>query len=201
MNRINHKNNKRAVLKMPSTRATNIQKGSISKCYNFTIMRNIITILGFLIIFHTSLPAQKSEYNSLKQMRWLTGHWKGMYNGAPFYESWIWVNDSLMVNLSIEINEKDTIVKENGFNRLRQGKIIHGSTNAVWQLTELTDSKMVFANDTLKYANRIIWSHSANDHWLTEIHNPGGRVINYDLERVPWLERFVVNFINKNKKN
>jgi hypothetical protein len=56
---------------------------------------------------------------------------------------------------------------------------------------------MIFVNDTLKYANRIIWSHSANDHWLTEIHNPAG-IIHYDLERVAWLNNAVNKFIKKN---
>ena len=164
-------------------------------------MKNILTAVVCLFILSTNSHSQKSGYSSLKQMRWMAGHWKGMYNGAPFYESWIWVNDSLMVNLAIEIKGKDTVVKENGFIRLRQGNIIHGGTNASWRLTELTDAKMTFANDTLKYANQIIWSHSSNDHWLAEIHNPGGKIINYDLERVPWLERTVTNFINRNKRN
>ena len=77
-------------------------------------------------------------------MDWLAGHWKGMYNGGPFYESWIKVNDSVMVNLAIEIKNADTLVKENGFIRLQGGNIIHGGTDASWQLTELTDSKMIF---------------------------------------------------------
>ena len=89
-----------------------------------------------------------------------------MYNGAPFYEAWVSVNDSLMVNLSIEIKNNDTVVKEHGFIRIKNGGIIHGSTNATWVLTKLNDAEMVFENDTLKFANKIIWSHSVNGHWL-----------------------------------
>lgn len=129
-------------------------------------------------------------------MKWLAGHWKGMYNGAPFYESWVWAHDSLMVNLAIEIKGGDTTIKENGFIRLKNGKITHVGTDATWQLAKLSDTEMIFVNDTLKFANRITWSHSANDHWLTEIHNPKG-IIHYDLERVPWLNNAVNRFINK----
>ena len=58
---------------------------------------------------------------------------------------------------------------------------------------------MVFENDTLKFAYRISWSHSSNDHWLTEIQNPTG-VIHYDLVRTPWLNDVVNRFISRAKK-
>ena len=157
-------------------------------------MKNILIILSCFLFLATN--AQKSNYRSLKQIQWLGGNWKGMYNGAPFYEAWVIVNDSLMVNLAIEIKNNDTVVKENGFIRIKNGDIIHGGTNATWLLTKLNDREMVFENDTLKFANKIIWSHSANDHWLAEIHNPRG-IINYDLERVAGLNKAVNRFIKK----
>ena len=83
-------------------------------------MKKINTILFCLLVVGFVSSAQQNKYRSLKQMKWLAGHWKGMYKGAPFYESWIMVNDSLMVNLSIEIKNKDTLVKENGFTLLSE---------------------------------------------------------------------------------
>ena len=160
-------------------------------------MRKIVITLVCLFPFHLASFSQYNNYSSLKQMKWMSGNWKGMFNGAPFYEAWIYVNDTLMVNLSIEIKNNDTLVKEQGFISSRKGKIIHGGTNATCQLSKLNDTEMIFVNDTLKYANRIIWSHSKDDHWLTEIHNPGGKVINYDLVRVPWLAKAVNKFINR----
>ena len=163
-------------------------------------MRNTFMSLFVVLFMSIITHGQKNNHPSLKQMEWMAGYWKGMYNGAPFYEAWIYVHDSLMVNFSIEIKNTDTVVKENGLIRLQRGIIMHGGADANWRLTELTGSKMVFENDTLKYANKIIWSHSANDHWLTEIHNPR-RVINYDLERVPWLKVTVDNFIKRAKRS
>jgi len=161
-------------------------------------MKKIITILCCFLLPGFMSHAQTKHYGPIKQMNWLAGSWKGMYQGAPFYESWILVNDSLLVNLSIEIKNNDTLVKEHGFIRLQNGNIIHGSPNAIWELTKLSDTEMIFENDTLKFANRIIWSHSPNDHWITVIHNPSG-IINYDLERVPWLDEAVKRFIRKLK--
>ncbi len=157
-------------------------------------MKNILII--FSCVLSLTANGQQGNYKSLKQIKWLAGNWKGVYNGAPFYEAWVSINDSLMVNLSIEIKNNDTVVKEHGFIQIKNGNIIHGSTNATWALTKLNDTEMVFENDTLKFANKIIWSHSANDHWLAEIHNPRG-IINYDLERVAWLNKTVNRFIKK----
>ena len=161
-------------------------------------MRNIFIAFVFILGLNFASFGQKTNYQSLKQMGWLAGYWQGTYKDAPFYEAWIKVHDSLIVNLAIEIKNNDTTVKESGFIRLQNGNIIHGSTNATWQLTELTDTKMVFENSTINYATKIIWSHSSTDHWLTDIHGSSG-IIHYDLVRVPWLKATVDNFIRKAK--
>ena len=142
-----------------------------------------------------SLTSCKAQ-GSVKDIAWLEGNWKGTYNNAPFYEAWRKATDSVMVNFTIEIKGNDTIVKENGAIRLMKLNRDFIGRDASWKLESLSGDKIVLKNDTLKYANRIIWSHSPNDHWLTEIHNPKG-VIHYDLERVPWLEEVVNRFIRK----
>jgi hypothetical protein len=133
---------------------------------------------------------------SVKDIAWLEGSWKGMYNNAPFYEAWRKVTDSMMVNLTIEIKGTDTIVKENGALRLMKKNRCFVGKDASWEIESLSADKIVLKNDTLKYANRIIWSHSLNDHWQTEIHNPKA-IIKYDLERMAWLDDFVNRFIRK----
>jgi hypothetical protein len=139
----------------------------------------------------------KTGKASVKDIEWLQGSWMGQYNNAPFYEAWRKFTDSVMVNFTIQIKGTDTIVKENGAIRLMKQKPGFAGMDASWELESLSGDKIVLKNDTLKYANRIIWSHSPNDHWLTEIHNPGGRIFKYDLERVPWLEEVVNRFIRK----
>ena len=134
---------------------------------------------------------------SAKDLAWLEGSWKGIYKDAPFYEAWRKATDSVMVNFTIEVKGTDTIVKENGAIRLMKMNRGYVSTNASWDIESLSADKIVLKNDTLKYANRIIWSHSSNDHWLTEIHNPGGVIIKYDLERVKWPEEVVNKFIRR----
>ena len=162
-------------------------------------MKNILLTCFLLAATSIDSFGQKNNYQSLKQMDWLAGYWQGTYQGGPFYEAWIKVNDSLFVNLGIEIKNNDTLVKENGFIRLQNGNITHGGGKDTWQLAELTDTKMVFENGALNYANKITWSHSTNDHWLTEIHNPKS-IINYELVRIAWLKQVVDDFIRKAKR-
>jgi hypothetical protein len=148
----------------------------------------ILLITAFT--FTTSCLAQ----GSAKDLAWLEGSWKGMYNNAPFYEAWRKATYSVLVNFTIEIKGTDTVVKENGAIRLMKRFQDFAGRDASWSIDMLTSDKIVLRNDTLQYANRIIWSHSTADHWLTEIHNPKG-IIRYDLERVPWLEDVVNRFI------
>ena len=65
-----------------------------------------------------------------------------------------------------------------------------------WKLIDVTDTSIVLGNDTLKYANKITWSRSRDDHWLAVIENPKN-VIRYDLVRVGWLDKYVDGFIAK----
>ena len=155
-----------------------------------------ILFVTFVLFFGSaySQPAT-TAVKATPKLDWLVGSWQGTYKDAPFYESWRKVNDSVYVNFTIEIKGTDTIVKENGGILLTP--VFRGflgkTTN--WELVSLTEDKIVLKNDTSKYANRITWSHSADDHWLTEIINPGGNTINYDMQKVPWLEPATDKFI------
>ena len=138
---------------------------------------------------------QKEKITSLNQVEWLLGDWQGTYKGGPFYESWRKANDSTMVNFIIDVNPADTVVKESAMIGLRNGELIHrGDDGSTWETVKLTDTEMIFKNDTVEYANRLIWKHSENDHWLAEIQSPKGNV-NYDLERVAWTGPVVDAFI------
>ena len=157
-------------------------------------MRICISI-ALCLLYSFTACAQKAE-TSLAKLDWLAGNWKGMYKGAPFYEAWRKVNDTVMVNFAIEIKVNDTLVKEQGFIALKQGRILHGNKETTWDLDWLDKNSVVFKNDLLKYANKITWTHSKNDHWLAEIKNPGG-ILNYDLERIAWLDKAIDSFISQ----
>lgn len=155
--------------------------------------RLFLTFIGIISIL--LLEAQKiSPHVSAKDLSWLNGGWVGQYNNAPFYEGWRTVNDSILVNFTIEIKGSDTIVKENGALRLMQNRLDFVSKDATWKIDALSSKEIILRNDTIKYANRITWSHSSTDHWLTEIQNPSG-VIRYDLVRVAWIDTVIDRYV------
>lgn len=122
------------------------------------------------------------------------GAWQGTYQNKPFYEAWKKKNDSALVNFSIEVTTTDTIIKEHGVIETTSKGTFHRGADAQWNLIDVSNTSIVLGNDTLKYANKITWSHSKDDHWLAVMQNPKS-VIRYDLVRVEWLDKYVDDFI------
>jgi pimeloyl-ACP methyl ester carboxylesterase len=128
-------------------------------------------------------------------MDWLIGSWQGTYNARPFYEAWHKLNDSTLLNFTIEIKNGDTLIQENGIIRVGRNESYYRSRDGQWSVLEANDTGMLLSNDTLKVANRILWSHTKNDHWFTEIKNQQNTVT-YDLTRVKWLNQRVGDYIS-----
>ena len=126
----------------------------------------------------------------MQKLQWLEGSWKGVAGDKPFYEAWRVVNDSVLVNFAITINGKDTLVKESGVLRLRQGHILSGQAPTLWRATRLMPNELVLRNDTLRFSNTIIWLHTKDDHWFTILEHPKSTVY-YDMTRDPVLDKKV----------
>lgn len=157
----------------------------------------IYVALGFLIGFSSRAQIVVSRQD-MNKMNWLVGSWKGMASNKPFYEAWRKVNDSVMVNFSIEIKEKDTVVKESDGLFLKGSNAFLGNKPSQWKLTRLTTNEIVLENDTLKFSNRIIWLHTVDDHWFTILQHPR-QTVYYDIIRLPALDAVVDRFIEKSK--
>ena len=132
----------------------------------------------------------------IQQLKWLTGSWKGMNGDKPFYEAWRLVNDSVLINLEIEIKNGDTIIKEsNGLLLIEQG-IYLGQKPTQWKATRITPNEIVLKNDSLPYSNTIIWLHTKDDHWFAILEHPKSTIY-YDLIRQPAIDRKVEEWIGK----
>ena len=152
----------------------------------------LIASIIFLAI--TSSGDAQNKTHSLQKAEWLVGSWQGTYNGQPFYEAWRKLNDATMLNFTIEIKGKDTVINENAIIRVSKNDSFYRTKEASWNLVELGDSVMVLGNDSLKFANRIRWSRSPGDHWIAIIENPKS-TISYDLVRIPWMDRLIDKYL------
>jgi hypothetical protein len=160
-----------------------------------TTMKTRLLLSSFILTLVLNACAQKANpANPVAKMGWLVGTWQGTYKGQPFYEAWKKKNDSTLVNFTIEVTQRDTIIKEHGAIVATSKGTLHRGVDAQWKLIDVNDTLIVLGNDTLKFANRITWSHSKNDHWLVVIQNPKN-VVEYDLVRVDWLDKYVDRFI------
>jgi hypothetical protein len=152
----------------------------------------------FLFAFLLCLQLKSfAQDDPVKKASWLVGTWKGMYNGAPFYETWRMQNDSL-VNYTIEVKNNDTVVTRQTSLRSFGGKTIFGKKGD-WLLKRITGNEIVLENDTSKYSNRIIYLHLANDHWFTILEHPGSTMY-YDMEKIREFDLRIDRFIDKKYK-
>jgi hypothetical protein len=155
-------------------------------------MTRLICFISFLLALN-SASAQKDE-PLVNRMSWLVGTWKGMYNGQPFYEAWRKAGDNVLVNFTIEIKGKDTVVKEGTAIVANGNKVVFGTAPNQWTLKRLMGNEIMFENDTMRYSNRIIWFHTPDDHWLTILQHPKSTMY-YDMIKQPQLEAVVDRFI------
>lgn len=152
-------------------------------------------LIAILLLVSCSTTAGISERNKIRsdffRINLLQGTWKGYHNGQPFYESWKFVNDSLLANYEIIIGKNDTAIKEGSHFRIINNEIILGDPHKTfWKADSISSRYIRVRNDTLKSSKIIIWKHSDNDHWLTL--NLNG-TIRYDMTRLPSLDSAVKN--------
>ncbi len=161
-------------------------------------MKTRLTILLLVLTFY--VQAQNSiDSNQISKLTWLTGSWKGMYNGKPFYESWRKFSDKVLVNFSIDIKDKDTVVKEETAIVFTGSKTIFGKKGE-WVLKRVMSNEMMFECDTCKFSNRIIFLRTNDDHWFTILQHPKSTMY-YDMVRIKELDAIVDKFISDAKKN
>ncbi|HUR10909.1 MAG TPA: hypothetical protein VM012_06045 [Flavitalea sp.] len=159
-------------------------------------LSNIFFLLIAFVQTSAQLPA---SIPSASKIKWLVGSWKGVSNNIPFYEAWRGVNDSTLVNFSIEIKNRDTIVRMADHLIFRNNTFFLGKLPNQWKGLRLTDTEIVLANDSLKFSNRIIWLHTKDDHWFTILEHPA-RTVYYDLTRIPELEKHVDKIFLQSKQ-
>jgi pimeloyl-ACP methyl ester carboxylesterase len=140
-----------------------------------------------------------NEFPTTNKVEWLIGNWEGTYNAKPFYEAWRKLDDSTLINFTVDVTANDTIVKENGMLRTgKKGSFFRDRTSQ-WKVVRLTATTIELGNDVTKPAGRIYWSRTQQDHWLTLIKNPFGDV-KYDLTRIDWLETPVNRYVSNTGK-
>ena len=157
-------------------------------------MKRALLFFPLLMMIISCYSQNQVSVKDFKKMKWLIGSWKGSVAQDFFYEAWRPFNDSVLVNFKIEIKNGDTSIRESGALYFKDKELLYGNRTVSWKLVRLTDNEIVLKNDSLPYSNTIIWVYNGNNHWLAILENPDSTVY-YDLEKIPWLDKKIDEFI------
>ena len=159
-------------------------------------MKRTLLFISLLMTIISCYSQNKVSGKDFKKMEWLIGSWRGSVAQDFFYEAWRPFNDSVLVNFKIEIKNDDTSIKESGALYFKGNELVYGNRSVSWKLARLTENEIVLKNDSLSYSNTIIWLHNGNNHWLAILENPDSTIY-YDLEKIPWLDKKIDEFIRE----
>lgn len=122
------------------------------------------------------------------QFRWISGKWKGEYDGRTVIEQWSWEKHRFE-GTSIEIEKGDTVLNETLFLEEHAG---HSSYIAV--LTErdpilfsgshnISSNKWVFQNPEHDFPAQLVYQLLGDSALNISVHGPDGNGFSYQLVR------------------
>jgi hypothetical protein len=162
--------------------------------------RNFIMIPALAAFQLLSIITVAQEKPSLAKMTWLVGSWKGMASGTPFYEAWRKVGANELRQYGIKITQTDTTISESGKILIAGDKATYGDDQHSWTLNSLTSEEMVFVNPQISFPRTITWKKMPNDHWYCLLKTDDQK-IEYDIVKMPELDKVVDRWIKVNKKS
>jgi len=138
--------------------------------------RNSVVIVGAFLLLQSCNKYDANgklikEYEELSKANWLLGNWEKKDSLGTLTESWKTLNDSTFVGQSFYITmKKDTVHRETieliqKGDFLRYSATVQGENNGLptsFQMTESTDSLLVFENPKHDYPQKIRYQLNAD---------------------------------------
>lgn len=124
-----------------------------------------------------SVSPEKKEINSLEQMEWLIGSWKGSMPEGGLGESWIKLNDSTFKGKGFFTSGKDTVSSES-IELLKRGKDLlyiptvkeqNEAQPVSFTLSAASGNTWVFENPAHDFPQKISYTRISGDSLLAEI--------------------------------
>lgn len=114
--------------------------------------------------------ASSNLKDDLKKIKWIEGKWKGIYNGAPFYEIYDLVNDSTLMITSFEWNGKDSSKTSKSYLGWFEDAYYLGNEKN-YKVTTITDSQ-IFMVPNYKASNSVLWRFRTDSSWDAILEGP-----------------------------
>ena len=116
----------------------------------------------------------------LQKIKWISGNWKGMYNGKPFYEIYQFRNDTTLDVLSYDWNGKDSSNTSVSSVYWKDGAFYLGE-KMNWKVSAITEQQIAMKKN-FNASNDIIWKYNDNNSWDAYLESKKGTV-HYHMER------------------
>lgn len=150
-------------------------------------MKKLMLCLGcsLLVLVLQSAQAQTktaaTTANSLKELFWLKGTWKGMANNSPFFEGFTIENDSL---ITIHYYADSSLSKVVALGKVleEKGNIYHTYGKSKWKLVAKEGNTWSFA-PVENASNHFQWTSTGTDVWQAVLITAGKKNL-YRMERV-----------------
>lgn len=150
-------------------------------------MKKLIHFSFFFLFFipFTDAFSQKSpdqsQMNSLKDLFWMEGTWKGISGNSPFFEGYEIENDSLMI---IKYYAASDLTNGAALGRIFMEKynIYHTYKRSKWKLASRNGNIWSF-EPVENASNHFQWVFIDPDAWRVEIIT-SGKATNYLMQRV-----------------
>jgi hypothetical protein len=115
-------------------------------------------------------PAQVT-LDQFQMLRWLQGTWRGSAaGGGPFYESYIFLNDSTIRSFSYA-DSTFAQASDSNLIALAGGQVVKTGGGAVWIATRL-DSTGVRFDPESGASNSFTWASASHDTWTARLEWP-----------------------------
>lgn len=159
-------------------------------------MKTFFITLPILCICFNCVIAQNTEPSNITKTHWLIGTWKGIHNGAPFYETWRERKDKSLICYAIEVSNGDTTVRKNSEIHVSGNNIVFADPN-IFNAARIMNNEMVFEiNDPKIGSSRLIWLRTNDDHWWAILQFPKVTA-HYDLVRDQQMDKAISSKLPK----
>jgi len=160
-------------------------------------MKNILPAL--LIIFFTACNSNADKTaettnksgsvtkNDLVKIKWITGNWRGMAEGKPFYEMYEMTNDSTIRITGYEWNGKDSAGTHLSYIAWNNGAYYLG--DSLNYKTTLIDSSKIEMAPNYKANNSILFAFVNDSTWKAVL--TGKKTVEYKMEKIPSISDMV----------
>jgi hypothetical protein len=156
-------------------------------------MKNILLFMVIFFLAACSNNETKSSEpvnnpvskNDLVKIKWLSGNWRGMADGKPFYELYEFANDSTIRIIGYDWNGTDSSNTSFSYVSWKEGAYYLG--DSLNYKATFIDSSKIEMIPNYKANNDILWKVVNDTTWAAVLKGKT-KTVEYKMEKIPSID-------------